>query len=267
MRLAGTGLARLLGAGRGLASAATGPVDFSRAVQDFRTHGVAILPLRMEEGFVARSRELSMTAWEEALDRARRIRGRELEVGMQHGFQEVVLRAEGRYDMQWGVNGVPHFLDQENILDKFMPFVHEVFGGAHMTKMDFNGCLMSLPGAKEQLWHVDGEHLYSSEPGMQCYGEGEVAFFDQKDHGSILPAHCLNVFVPLVDVEGTNGGTEFCLGSHFHTKFLGEKIVWQDSAWKDRIGFDGEVMQIKVGFQYDVASQGWFPRLDPCPVL
>ena len=29
---------------------------------------------------------------------------------------------------------------------------------------------MSLPGAKEQLWHVDGEHLYTSEPRLECYG-------------------------------------------------------------------------------------------------
>ena len=222
-------------------------VDFSRAVEDFRTNGVAILPLRMEESFIRKSRELSLAAWQEALLRARLLRGRELEVGMQHGFQELVLRAEGRYDMHWGVNGVAHFLDQENILDKFLPFVHEILGGAHMTKMDFNGCLMSLPGAKEQLWHVDGEHLFSSEPGLQCYGDPEVQFFNQPDRSSVLPAHCLNVFIPLVDVEGSNGGTEFCLGSHFHSKFMGEDIVWQDSSWRDRIGFKGDVMQIKVG--------------------
>ena len=231
---------------RGLATPAHQPVDFSKAVQDFRTNGVAILPLRMEEGLVARSREMCMAAWEEAQARARLLRGGELQVGMEHGFVEFVQRAQGRYDMHWGVNGQPHFLDQQNILDKFMPFVHEVFGGAHMTKMDFNGCLMSLPGAKEQLWHVDGEHLYTSEPGMECYGDTKVQFFNREDNSSILPAHCLNIFVPLVDVEGKNGGTEFCLGSHFHTKFLGEDIVWQDSSWKDRIGFDGEILQIKV---------------------
>ena len=31
-----------------------------------------------------------------------------------------------RYDLHWGVNGVGHFLDAENILNKFLPFVHEV---------------------------------------------------------------------------------------------------------------------------------------------
>ena len=138
-------------------------------------------------------------------------------------------------------------------------------------------CLMSLPGAKEQLWHVDGEHLYTSEPNLACYGSTQQVrqylhncclhrhslytssppvychqdkFF--KDNSAILPAHCLNIFVPLVDVEvmityykiysilfksktkngcfqGRNGGTEFCLGSHFHSKFMAEDIVWQAS--------------------------------------
>ena len=87
-------------------------------------------------------------------------------------------------------------------------------------------CLMSLPGAKEQLWHVDGEHLYTSEPNLACYGSTQQVrqylrncclhrhslytssppvychqdkFF--KDNSAILPAHCLNIFVPLVDVE------------------------------------------------------------------
>lgn len=186
-----------------------------------------------------------MSAWKEALERARLLRGGDLQVGMEHGFQEVVQRAQGRYDLHWGVNGVEHFLDKDNILNKFLPFVHEVFGGAHMTKMDFNGCLMSLPGAKEQLWHVDGEHLYTSEPNLACYGSTQQDKFF-KDNSAILPAHCLNIFVPLVDVEGRNGGTEFCLGSHFHSKFMAEDIVWQDDSWKERIGFEGEILQIKV---------------------
>ena len=63
---------------------------------------------------------------------------------------------------------------------------------------------------------------------------------------SILPAHCLNIFIPLVDVESSTGGTEFCLGSHFNTKFFTDDIVWQNSEWKERIGFRGDVLAIKV---------------------
>ena len=128
-----------------------------------------------------------------------------------------------------------------------------------MTSLTFNGCLFSLPGANEQLWHTDGEHLFSSEgEEFSCWGNNgdkndNVDFFDRtlKAQGGaannqILPAHCINVFVPLVDVDATNGATEFCIGSHFHTKFFEDDIVWQDNSWIDRIGFNGDIVTIKV---------------------
>ena len=36
------------------------------------------------------------------------------------------------------------------------------------------------------------------------------------------------IFYILVDVGPENGATEFCLGSHFHTKNFPDDIVWQD---------------------------------------
>jgi len=225
-------------------------VDFSQAIEDFKTNGIAILPLQIDEKFVNKSKELVVSAWQDALLRARIIKGHEMKVGNKFGFKEMVLRAPGRFDMQWRIDGEEHFMDPQNVLSKFLPFVHEVFGGEKMTSLNFNGCLMSLPGAKEQLWHIDGEHLYTSEENVRCYGDNNVTFFDrEKDErkdNSILPAHCLNIFIPLVDVESNNGGTEFCLGSHFHTKFFSDDIVWQDKTWKDRIGFKGDVMAVKV---------------------
>jgi len=222
-------------------------IDFSKSVEDFKRNGIAILPVKVNDDFVLKSKKLCMSAWVDALARGKIIKGHELKLGQENGFKEIVLRAPGRYDMQWKVDGEDHFLDEENVLSKFMPFVHEVLGGPHMTKLNFNGCLMSLPGAKEQLWHIDGEHLFSSEENFKCNGNENVEFFKQKNEiDSILPAHCLNIFIPLVDVESNNGGTEFCVGSHFHTKFFTDDIVWQDSSWKDRIGFEGEVLAIKV---------------------
>ena len=46
----------------------------------------------------------------------------------QWGFliYEGIISKDTRYDLHWGVNGVGHFLDAENILNKFLPFVHEV---------------------------------------------------------------------------------------------------------------------------------------------
>ena len=207
---------------------------------------MAILPLRLQPDFVSESKALCISAWEDALARGKAIKGHEMKVGQQHGFKEIVLRATGRYDMQWKIDGNPHFLDDSKVLSTFMPFVREILGGEKMTVMNFNGCLFSLPGAREQLWHIDGEHLFTSEPGFRPCGSQEVEFFRRDMTESILPAHCLNIFVPLVDVESDNGGTEFCLGSHFHTKFFSDDIVWQDSQWKDRIGFKGDVLALKV---------------------
>lgn len=66
-----------------------------------------------------------------------------------------------------------------------------------------SGVMLSLPGSHVQPWHQDGPHL------------------DFKKH---RPCHSLNVFVPLVDVNRANGGTEMVPTTHI----LGQS------------GFDGE---------------------------
>ena len=48
---------------------------------------------------------------------------------------------DNRYDLHWGVNGVGHFLDAENILNKFLPFVHEVFFLAALPALYYIICL------------------------------------------------------------------------------------------------------------------------------
>eukprot|EP01047_Picozoa_sp_COSAG01_P078605 COSAG01_NODE_14589_length_1435_cov_2.008234_2_plen_178_part_00 len=73
--------------------------------------------------------------------------------------------------------------------------------------------------------------------------------------------HCINVFVPLVDITTTNGATEFCLGSHNATDILPE-LVWQDHKWRDAIGFTDEPVcyQIPAGsvllFDYRLLHRG-----------
>mmetsp|Transcript_25988 Transcript_25988/g.78009 ORF Transcript_25988/g.78009 Transcript_25988/m.78009 type:complete len:142 (+) Transcript_25988:2-427(+) len=52
-------------------------------------------------------------------------------------------------------------------------------------------------------WHVDGGHL---------------------DPAKHAPPHCLNIFVPLVDVRG-GGGTEFKPGSHRLTRDLAKQML------------------------------------------
>ena len=106
-------------------------VDFTAAINDFKRNGMALLPLKIDPDFVEKSKEICFDAWKDALKRAKIIRGHDMKVGMEFGFQEFVARAQGRYDMHWMVNGEEHFLDQENVLSKFMPFVHAILGKVH----------------------------------------------------------------------------------------------------------------------------------------
>jgi ectoine hydroxylase-related dioxygenase (phytanoyl-CoA dioxygenase family) len=82
-----------------------------------------------------------------------------------------------------------------------MPIVHKILG--EDVLLVHKGCFMSLPGAESQVYHQDGVHL------------------NQKVH---KPCYAINVFIPLVDYNKTNGPTEFCLGSHHlgHENFVKE---------------------------------------------
>ena len=121
-------------------------VDFTAAINDFKRNGMAVLPLKIDSDFVEKSKEICFDAWKDALKRAKIIRGHEMKVGMEFGFQEFVARAQGRYDMHWRVNGEKHFLDEENVLNKFMPFVHEILGKTKLLiyKKIFRGSNISV---------------------------------------------------------------------------------------------------------------------------
>jgi ectoine hydroxylase-related dioxygenase (phytanoyl-CoA dioxygenase family) len=137
-------------------------------------------------------------------------------MGMEHGYAEVVHRAHGRYDMLDEVNGSPALLTAAQL---WLPVIGDALG--QDSNRLFNGLLMTKPGSDEQLWHVDGEHLFT-------------ATHPRKDHSDdacnpappTLPVHCINVFVPLVDITATNGATEFCTGSHTLTD-ISPELVWQ----------------------------------------
>lgn len=95
-----------------------------------------------------------------------------------------------------GIDGEAPFADADSVV---APLLQRLLGqDCHRL---FNGLLMTRPGSAEQLWHVDGEHLFSTPSGEAEAVSGAAA---------ALPAHCVNVFVPLVDITRANGATEFC---------------------------------------------------------
>lgn len=50
-------------------------IDFSQAIADFQKNGMAILPIKIDPSFLNESKELCLSAWKDALNRAKIIKG------------------------------------------------------------------------------------------------------------------------------------------------------------------------------------------------
>ena len=120
-----------------------------------------------------------------------------LGVGQKHGYREVTQRMAGRYEMRHGV-GVGALARLRRIVEA------SAAGAAARAALGDGsvviGCSVVVADADcaAQTWHVDGGHV-----------NGDA-------HETV---HCVNIFVPLVDVR-RGGGTEFRPASHFLTRDL-----------------------------------------------
>ena len=119
-----------------------------------------------------------------------------LGIGIKQGFKEIVQRHLNRFE-------IPYKMDSYSInaaitgCKPLMEAVRAILGDdCHIVNKSL---VLSLPGAIDQAWHVDGGHLSITED---------------------LPCHCLNVFLPLVDVQLEDGPTELRLGSQWLTRDL-----------------------------------------------
>lgn len=227
--------------------------DVIEAAESFRRDGMVVLQNRVDPSWLQAAAAIAKSNFDDVRSVAGHC-GESLDVGVANGFAEVVQRAKGRYDILWGINGDPVLQSSTALWE---PLIQRLLGGREdMWKLQFNGLLMTLPGADEQGWHADGEHLFFERSGLHQ-----------------LPPHCINVFVPLVPLSKANGGTDFCLGSHTLTDRT-DDIVWQDQAWKEKIGFEGETLSLHLEpgqvalFDYRVLHRGHAHRgTEPRPVL
>ena len=132
------------------------------------------------------------------------VKARSLHHELADGFDVLRERGKGRYDME-----LPQFDTEEYsfLTDPkkaaWMPIIHKILGNDAI--LVHKGCFLSLPGSETQVYHQDGVHLHKKV---------------QK------PCHAVNVFIPLVDYDMSNGPTEFCLGSHYlgHENFVKEMV-------------------------------------------
>jgi hypothetical protein len=96
----------------------------------------------------------------------------------------------------------------------WFPLVEELLGGgaaegeAGVTLL--YSCIMVAEAAQSHGSRGDGGSISSSTNSAQrWHADGGHVF----DHAH-LPPHCINVFVPLVDLSANNGPTEFVPGTH-----------------------------------------------------
>ena len=121
-------------------------------------------------------------------------------IGSAAGFDEVVQRSPGRWDIpitpnEFGVDDRPL---------PWWPLIAAVLG--EDAEHSFSGVVYSDPGSPAQCWHIDSPHVSA-------------------DH---LPAHALNVMIALHDTPLAMGPTELAKGSHRLTNHLQNPALVSD---------------------------------------
>jgi len=113
-------------------------------------------------------------------------------IGSAAGFDEVVQRSPGRWD-------IPISPNEFGVDDRTLPWwplVAAVLG--EDAEHSFSGVVYSDPGSPAQCWHVDSPHVSANH----------------------LPPHALNVMIALHDTSLAMGPTELAKGSHRLTNHL-----------------------------------------------
>jgi ectoine hydroxylase-related dioxygenase (phytanoyl-CoA dioxygenase family) len=116
-------------------------------------------------------------------------------------FREIVKRDGGRIDMRYKLDQAP-YTDSQLAYNQFVfPLMKHLLGGEDVCLLYMGVMFAKQSTETNQKWHGDGGHIFSG---------------DDAPH---LPCHCINVFIPLVDLVPANGPTEFAIGTHVQGDF------------------------------------------------
>jgi len=174
---------------------AFGETQVTAFSEEFHADGFVILSELLSSDTMSTLHGIAMSHFKELQDLLV-ARGLPLGIGIKEGYREIVQRHPHRFEMPYKMDCV----EVETIVlgcKPLMDVVYAILGeDCHIVNKSL---VISLPGAEDQAWHVDGGHISLTED---------------------LPCHCLNVFLPLVDVEQQDGPTELRLGGHLLTRDL-----------------------------------------------
>ena len=165
----------------------------STAASILNKYGVVLLRRALETEVVDECETAVMTTFDQCRTE---LKARKLRLTDPFAFAEIAHRSKLRFDMQLGASAtaLPAAVTKKA---PWKPVLERLLGDDYIEQ--FQGCVIAEPGAADQQPHMDGGHLYQS-----------THSYEQAQN----PCHCLNVFVPLVDVTDENGPTEFWPGSH-----------------------------------------------------
>ena len=214
----------------------------------FLKDGLLFFPKIYSDEWVAKAFDIGMSDFNQTYSKSPTTG-----VGKDAGSSQIVQRSKGRFDVKARFLETDLFQEPSGIEDQpWHPVLKKLLGDD--LKPILQGMVVALPEAQEQSWHIDGDHLFpTSIP-----------------H---LPPHCINVFIPLVDVTEANGPTEFCPGSHPLTNGI-PKIYSPDPEHLSRTGYSGKPIKgtapkgSAILFDYRVLHRG-LPNLsaEPRPLM
>jgi len=132
---------------------------------------------------------------------------REIGIGSANGFEEIVQRSPGRWDVPIPMED----FDLENHDLPWWPLIATILGAD--AEHSFSGVVSSDPATPKQYWHTDSPHLCSEH----------------------IAPHAINVMMALHEITMQMGPTEFARGSHKLTNHLSnarlksDELVYQHS--------------------------------------
>lgn len=163
--------------------------------EKFEKDGYLTVDKIFEIDSIDKAYELSMKNFFELLKLIEE-NGLELGIGVKNGFKEIVQRHPKRYEMTYkmDLDYFDYFQNNPilvNLVSKILDTENPIVANRSLV--------ISMPGSEDQTWHIDGPHMSLEND---------------------LPCHCLNLFIPLINVSLEHGPTEFRPGSQFYTRDL-----------------------------------------------